>query len=93
MTDTSTVPAQRGVRQGRDARAAKRRTRVQRWLPELERRIPWVDLLDDEQVKRIHDASMDIIEEVGVEFRCDDAIGMWRAAGADVDGGLSPLHS
>ncbi|MBT4676621.1 MAG: trimethylamine methyltransferase family protein [Acidimicrobiaceae bacterium] len=86
MTDTSTVPAQRGVRQGRDARAAKRRTRVQRWLPELERRIPWVDLLDGEQVKRIHDASMDIIEEVGVEFRCDDAIGMWRAAGADVDG-------
>jgi|TARA_B110000240_G_scaffold138499_1_gene153349 trimethylamine--corrinoid protein Co-methyltransferase len=45
-----------------------------------------VDLLDEEQVKRIHDASMDIIEEVGVEFRCDDAIGMWRAAGADVDG-------
>lgn len=86
MTDTSTVPPQRGVRQGRDARAAKRRTRVQRWLPELERKIPWVDLLDEEQVKRIHDASMDIIEEVGVEFRCDDAIGMWRAAGADVDG-------
>jgi len=52
----------------------------------LERRIPWVDLLDAEQVRRIHDASMDIIEEVGVEFRCDDAIGMWRAAGADVDG-------
>jgi trimethylamine--corrinoid protein Co-methyltransferase len=52
----------------------------------LERRIPWVDLLDDGQVQRIHDASMDIIEEVGVEFRCDDAIGMWRAAGADVDG-------
>ena len=45
-----------------------------------------MDLLDDEQVQRIHDASMDIIEEVGIEFRCDDAIGMWRAAGADVDG-------
>ena len=86
MTDTRTVRPQPGVRRGRDARAAKRRTRVQRWLPELERRIPWVDLLDDEQVQTIHDASMDIIEEVGVEFRCDDAIGMWRAAGADVDG-------
>jgi trimethylamine--corrinoid protein Co-methyltransferase len=86
MTDTSTDRPQRAVRRGRDARAAKRRTRVQRWLPELERRIPWVDLLDDEQVQRIHDASMDIIEEVGIEFRCDDAIGMWRAAGADVDG-------
>ena len=45
-----------------------------------------MDLLDDGQVQRIHGASMDIIEEVGVEFRCDDAIGMWRAAGADVDG-------
>ena len=86
MTDTSTDRPQRAVRRGRDARAAQRRTRVQRWLPELERRIPWVDLLDDEQVQRIHDASMDIIEEVGIEFRCDDAIGMWRAAGADVDG-------
>jgi trimethylamine--corrinoid protein Co-methyltransferase len=86
MTDTSTDRPQRAVRRGRDARAAKRRTRVQRWLPELERRIPWVDLLDDGQVQRIHDASMDIIEEVGIEFRCDDAIGMWRAAGADVDG-------
>ncbi|MCH2438705.1 MAG: trimethylamine methyltransferase family protein [Acidimicrobiales bacterium] len=86
MTDTSTDRPERAVRRGRDARVAKRRTRVQRWLPELERRIPWVDLLDDGQVQRIHDASMDIIEEVGVEFRCDDAIGMWRAAGADVDG-------
>ncbi len=45
-----------------------------------------MDLLDDEKVQRIHDASMDIIEEVGVEFRCDDDICMWRAAGADVDG-------
>jgi len=86
VTDTSTDRPERAVRRGRDARVAKRRTRVQRWLPELERRIPWVDLLDDGQVQRIHDASMDIIEEVGVEFRCDDAIGMWRAAGADVDG-------
>ena len=29
---------------------------------------------------------MDVIEEVGVEFRCEDAIAMWRAAGASVDG-------
>jgi len=86
MTDTDTDRPQRGVRRGREARATQRRTRVQTWLPELERSIPWVDLLDDEQVMRIHDASMDIIEEVGVEFRCDDAIGMWREAGADVDG-------
>ena len=86
MTDTAVNDDLGRVRQGRDARAAKRRTRVRTWLPELERKIPWVDLLSDEQVRTIHEASMDVIEEVGVEFRCEDAIAMWKAAGASVDG-------
>ena len=86
MTDTAVNDDLGRVREGRDARAAKRRTRVRTWLPELERKIPWVDLLSEEQVRTIHEASMDVIEEVGVEFRCEDAIAMWRAAGASVDG-------
>jgi len=86
MTDTAVNDDLGRVRQGRDARAAKRRTPVRTWLPELERKIPWVDLLSDEQVRTIHEASMDVIEEVGVEFRCEDAIAMWKAAGASVDG-------
>ena len=86
MTDTSVEPELGRVRRGRDARAAKRRTRTRSWLPELERRIPWVDLLSDDQVEVIHDASMDVVEEVGVEFRCDDALALWRDAGAAVDG-------
>ena len=86
MTDTAVNDDLGRVRQGRDARATKRRTRVRTWLPELERKIPWVDLLSEEQVRTIHEASMDVIEEVGVEFRCEDAIAMWKAAGASVDG-------
>ena len=86
MTDTSVEPELGRVRRGRDARAAKRRTRTRFWLPELERRIPWVDLLSDDQVQVIHDASMDVVEEIGVEFRCDDALALWRDAGAAVDG-------
>ena len=86
MTDTSVEPELGRVRQGRDARAARRRTRTRSWLPELERRIPWVDLLSDDQVQVIHDASMDVVEEIGVEFRCDDALALWRDAGAAVDG-------
>ncbi|MCS5664682.1 MAG: trimethylamine methyltransferase family protein [Acidimicrobiales bacterium] len=86
MTDTAVEPELGRVRQGRDARAARRRTRTRFWLPELERRIPWVDLLSDDQVQVIHDASMDVVEEVGVEFRCDDALALWRDAGAAVDG-------
>jgi len=86
MTDTSVEPELGRVRRGRDARAARRRTRTRFWLPELERRIPWVDLLSDDQVQVIHDASMDVVEEIGVEFRCDDALALWRDAGAAVDG-------
>ena len=86
MTDTRVDQPPGRIRRGRDARAAQRRTRVRTWLPELERKIPWVDLLTEDQVRTIHDASMDVIEEVGVEFRCDDALAMWRAAGARVDG-------
>ena len=86
MTDTRVDQPPGKVRRGRDARAAQRRTRVRTWLPELERKIPWVDLLTEDQVRTIHDVSMDVIEEVGVEFRCDDALAMWRAAGARVDG-------
>ena len=86
MIDTAVEPELGRVRQGRDARAARRRTRTRSWLPEMERRIPWVDLLSDDQVQVIHDASMDVVEEVGVEFRCDDALALWRDAGAAVDG-------
>ena len=86
MTNTAVEPELGRVRQGRDARAARRRTRTRSWLPELERRIPWVDLLSDDQVQVIHDASMDVVEEIGVEFRCDDALALWRDAGAAVDG-------
>ena len=86
MPDTSVEPELGRVRRGRDARAAKRRTRTRSWLPELERRIPWVNLLSDDQVQVIHDASMDVVEEVGVEFRCDAALALWRDAGAAVDG-------
>ena len=86
MTDTRVDQPPGRIRRGRDARAAQRRTRVRTWLPEMERKIPWVDLLTEDQVRTVHDASMDVIEEVGVEFRCDDALAMWRAAGARVNG-------
>ena len=72
MTDTAVNDDTGPIRRGRDARAAKRRNRVRTWLPELERKIPWVDLLSEEQVRTIHEASMDIIEEVGVDPCAND---------------------
>ena len=79
--------AERRRRGGRDARKALRAAETgPDWLPPLERGLPPVEAISADQVERIHDASMDVIEEIGVEFRCDIAAGMWKEAGAAVDG-------
>ena len=78
-------PARRG-RRGRDARKAVRQTRDTTMLPALKRKLPLTEVLDDEQIARIDDASMSILEEVGVVFRDPTALDDWRRAGADVRG-------
>ena len=70
-------------------RAARHRARVGApapMLPPLELALPFYEVLDEEGVERIHDASMWILEEVGIDFRDDEAIGYWKAARADIDG-------
>ena len=74
----------------RGGRAALRKRRAQRdnaMLPALKRRMPLVEPMDQEQIARIDDASMAILEEVGVIFRDDQAISDWKAIGADVRDG------
>lgn len=73
-------------RRGRGARRAARMAKTVDWLPELDRGIPYVDIVSPEQLERIHDASMTLLEEVGIEFRDDESIAMWKDAGAQVDG-------
>lgn len=74
------------ARRGRESRRAARQTKTFERLPEVERGIPYLDLLNAEQVDRIHDESMKLLEEVGIEFRDDESAAMWSAAGATVDG-------
>ena len=71
---------------GRKARRAKRLTRVNVMLGSLENRLPPLALLATEQVERIHEASLAILEDVGVDFRDPIALAQWREAGADVAG-------
>ncbi len=72
---------------GRDARRAVRTdTSAKEGFGALERKIPYLDLLSPEQVERIHDESMKLLEEVGIEFRDDEAIAMWEAHGTKTDG-------
>ncbi len=55
-------------------------------LPTLVRNIPTYQMVPDEAVELIHEESLKMLEEVGCEFRDDEAIAIWKAAGVDVKG-------
>ena len=74
------------TRRGRGARRTIRQTRDVAMLPSLKRGIPLTEPMDAEQIARIDEASMDILEEVGVVFRDEIALEDWRRVGADVRG-------
>ncbi|WP_170371956.1 trimethylamine methyltransferase family protein [Ruegeria arenilitoris] len=71
---------------GRAARRALRTAPSFDMLPVLTRNIPLCEVMDGSQVERIDEASMDILENVGVQFRDPIALADWKAAGAKVDG-------
>ena len=83
----NTTTAPRRVRGGgRAARQAKRSAPDHKMLPGLINRLPNCNVMDEEQVRRLDDASMSILEDVGVVFRDDIALEDWRKAGAKVVG-------
>ena len=44
-----------------------------------------VELLKPEQLNRLHNASVHILEEIGIDFLDEEALDLWQAAGARVD--------
>ncbi len=90
MSDQADVVEEGRVRSRRGGRGARREMRSERttkMLPALRRGLPFMEPMDEEQVRKIDKASMDILEEVGVVFRDPQAISDWKAAGADVRDG------
>lgn len=73
---------------GRSARRTLRTTRDFTMLPGLTRGIPECEVMDGAHVKKIDNASMDILENIGVKFRDDIALADWKKAGAKVDGDM-----
>lgn len=71
-------------RGGREARRTIRTAPKTEMLPTLKRGLPVVEPMDAEQVERIHEASLAILEDVGVVFRDPIAVEDWKRAGADV---------
>ncbi len=44
-----------------------------------------IDLLSEDELHRIHDASLDVLEQIGINFLLDEAREILKIAGADVD--------
>ncbi len=74
-------------RGGRDARRDLRRKPSAEMLPGLTRGLPLVEPMSQEEIERIDEASLRILEEVGVVFRDPVAVEDWRKAGAEVRDG------
>ncbi len=77
----------RGTRRGgRQSRRVERQDVHETMLPGLKRNLPLMEPLSPDQVERIDNASMHILENVGVVFRDDIAVEDWKRAGAKLDG-------
>jgi trimethylamine--corrinoid protein Co-methyltransferase len=74
------------VRRGRGARKVARQTRDIKMLPALKRQLPLTEPMTPDQIEKIDAASMNILENVGVQFRDNIALADWKAAGAKVVG-------
>lgn len=80
-------PSRRGG--GRDAKRAARLGATTRTAPFISRKLPYVELLDEEGLALIEANAETILTEIGVEFRDDpESLEIWKAAGADVKGQL-----
>ena len=70
--------------------AARAKLRVKpatsKCCPPLKRKLPLTEPMTPDQIEKIDVASMDILENVGVQFRDDIALAEWKAAGAKVEG-------
>ncbi len=75
-----------GRRNRERRRDAVRRVNQRPWR-QPQSRLPPVELLDEADIAKLHDASMRILEEIGMEFLHPQALDILRAAGADVEPG------
>ena len=87
-----TSPEQRQVRRGREARQAARLARAVETLPYLTRKLAPVEVISTEGLEQIEHNADTLLEQVGIEIvNYPEAVEIFRAAGADVEGAAGPL--
>src|SRR6202522_1363212 len=83
--NTQTTHARRPS--GRDAKRAARAARAGASIPYITRKIPYYEVLGEEGLSLMEQNADTILEEIGIDFRDDaEALEIWKAAGADVQG-------
>ncbi len=88
-SETPMTPARSRVAGGARAARRKARTGIQRkpGVPYILRRTPVHEVLNEDGLQKIEATAERILAEVGIEQRDDDeALRLWRAAGAEVEG-------
>ena len=73
-------------RRGRRADAAHAPINQLPWK-QPECRFPYLEVLSADELEAIHNASLRVLEEIGLEIMSDRALGILKAAGAKVDMG------
>ena len=75
-------------RGGRRGRQATEQTATPEIIPYITRKIPAYQLLDEEGLSLIEENADTILEEVGIEYKYEPALKLFKAAGADIKGEL-----
>ena len=83
----SNMPVRRKRGGGRAARKAERTSSVTKGIPYITRKVPFYEVLNEDGLSLIENNAETILQEIGVEFRGDqEALDLWKDAGADIDG-------
>ena len=81
------MPIRRKRAGGRAARKAERSSSVTKGVPYITRKVPFYEVLNEDGLSLIENNAETILQEIGVEFRGDqEALDLWKDAGADIDG-------
>jgi trimethylamine--corrinoid protein Co-methyltransferase len=87
MDEPSTQTSHARRPSGRDAKRAARTARAASSIPYITRKIPYYEVLTEEGLSLMEHNADTILEEIGIDFRDDaEALQIWKAAGADVQG-------
>ena len=79
-----TVQAVGTSRKGRSSRRLESQTKNFKMLPGLRGRLPLTEPLDPDQIQKIDNASMDILENTGIHFRDKFALEDWISVGVKI---------